>query len=42
MQKIGGRVYDVLAVARSSGKLPIDVAEGWASARLGRSIDLPA
>ena len=27
MRKIGGRVHDVLALARSSGKLPIDVAE---------------
>ncbi|HEY1734918.1 MAG TPA: hypothetical protein VGG23_10750 [Acidimicrobiales bacterium] len=42
MWKIGGRAHDVLALARSSGKLPIDVAEGRASARLGRSVGLPA
>ncbi|HEY5246168.1 MAG TPA: hypothetical protein VIJ60_10915 [Acidimicrobiales bacterium] len=42
VRKIGGRVHDVLALARSSGELPIDVAEERASARLGRSIGLPA
>jgi leucine dehydrogenase len=42
VRKIGGRVHDVLALARASGKLPIDVAEERASARLGRSIGLPA
>ncbi len=42
VRKIGGRVHDVLALARSSGKLPIDVAEERAAARLGRSIGLPA
>ncbi len=42
VRKIDGRVHDVLALARPSGGLPIDVAEGQASARLGRSVALPA
>jgi hypothetical protein len=42
VRKIGGRVHDVLALARSSGKRPVDVAEEPASARPGRSVGLPA
>ena len=42
VRKIGGRVHDVLALARSSGERPVDVAEERASARLGRSVGLPA
>jgi hypothetical protein len=42
VQKIGGRVHDVLALAGSSGERPVDVAEEQASARLGRSVGFPA
>lgn len=42
VQNIGDRVHEVLALARQSGRLPIDVAEQLASDRLGRPVGVPA
>lgn len=42
VRRIGDRVHEVLTLARSSGRLPIDVAEELASGQLGRAVGLPA